>query len=210
VRTIAIADAVMSLDNVIAVAGAAKGSLLLLALGLIISIPLVVYGAQLLVKLIERFPVIIAMGAALIGYVAGEVIITDNALLPWVDAHAYWLHYVAPMAGAVTVMLVGQMLAPRPVAVPGSTAEAVAAPLGAFGARALLLVVARVLVIRAPFIVAFVAGAFGYTGANVIVHDAELAAWAGADTGWVRAVGPIVAAALGVLAVEIATRLRRR
>ncbi|MBM3541603.1 MAG: TerC family protein [Alphaproteobacteria bacterium] len=210
VRTIAIADAVMSLDNVIAVAGAAQGSLLLLSLGLVISIPLVVYGAQLLVKLIERYPVIIAMGAALIGYVAGEVIITDNALLPWVDAHAHWLHYVAPMAGAVAVVLVGQMVAPRPAPAAASTAEAVAAPLGAFGARALLLMIARVLVIRAPFIVAFVAGAFGYTGANVIVHEPVLADWAGADADWVRAVGPIAAAALGVIAVEIATRLRRR
>ena len=210
VRTIAVADAVMSLDNVIAVAGAAKGSLLLLSLGLLISIPLVVYGAQLLVRLIERFPLIITMGAALIGYVAGEVIVTDVALLPWVDAHAHWLHYVAPMAGAVAVVLMGQALAPKPVPGPASTGEAIAAPLGAFGARALLVVLGRALVFRAPFIVAFVAGAFGYTGANVIVHDSELATWAGAEEEWMRALGPVLAAGLGVLVVEVVARLRRR
>ena len=210
VRTIAIADAVMSLDNVIAVAGAADGSLLLLTLGLLISIPLVVYGAQLLVNLVGRYPIIVSMGAALIGYVAGEVIITDAALLPWIDANAYWLHFVAPMAGAVVVVAVGQMAGPHPAPAPASTAEAIAAPLGAFGLRALLLELASLLVIRAPFAVAFIAGAFGYTGANVIVHDPELAQWAGEGTEWLSAIGPIVAATIGVIVVEIVVRIRRR
>jgi YjbE family integral membrane protein len=80
IKTILIADLVMSLDNVIAVAAAAAGNVLLLILGLAISIPLVIFGATLLVKLMERFPVIITIGGALIGWVAGEMLVTDPAL----------------------------------------------------------------------------------------------------------------------------------
>src|SRR2546425_11396902 len=80
IKTILIADLVMSLDNVIAVAAAAGGSVLLLILGLAISIPLVIFGATLLLKLMERFPVIITIGGALIGWVAGEMLETDPAL----------------------------------------------------------------------------------------------------------------------------------
>ncbi len=80
IKTILVADLVMSLDNVIAVAAAAGGSVLLLILGLAISIPLVIFGATLLLKLMERFPVIITIGGALIGWVAGEMLVTDPAL----------------------------------------------------------------------------------------------------------------------------------
>src|SRR5437879_1915772 len=83
IKTILIADLVMSLDNVIAVAAAAGGSILLLILGLAISIPLVIFGATLLLKLMERFPVIITIGGALIGWVAGEMLVTDSALEGW-------------------------------------------------------------------------------------------------------------------------------
>src|SRR5256885_4256678 len=83
IKTILIADLVMSLDNVIAVAAAAGGSIVLLVLGLAISIPLVIFGATLLVKLMDRYPVIITIGAGLIGWVAGEMLITDLALQPW-------------------------------------------------------------------------------------------------------------------------------
>ena len=83
IKTILIADLVMSLDNVIAVAAVAKGSILLLVLGLLISIPLVVFGATMLMKLMERYPVIIAVGAALIGYVAGEMLVTDPVVVEW-------------------------------------------------------------------------------------------------------------------------------
>ena len=83
IKTILIADLVMSLDNVIAVAAAAGGSMTLLILGLLISIPLVVFGATLLVHLMERFPVIITIGAGLIGWVAGEMLVTDPALEGW-------------------------------------------------------------------------------------------------------------------------------
>ena len=85
IKTILIADLVMSLDNVIAVAAAASGSMTLLILGLAISIPLVVFGATLLVKAMEKYPVIITVGAGLIGWVAGEMLITDMALRPWLE-----------------------------------------------------------------------------------------------------------------------------
>src|SRR5689334_21795733 len=83
IKTILIADLVMSLDNVIAVAAAAGGSYLLLILGLAISIPLVIFGATLLLKLMDRFPVIITIGAGLIGWVAGEMLVADMALKNW-------------------------------------------------------------------------------------------------------------------------------
>ena len=87
VRTILIADLVMSLDNVIAVAAAAKGSTALLIIGLAISIPLVVFGSKLLLKLMDRWPVIITIGAALLGWVAGEMAVGDPLVKDWVDAN---------------------------------------------------------------------------------------------------------------------------
>jgi YjbE family integral membrane protein len=113
IRTILIADLVMSLDNVIAVAAAAKGSLTLLILGLLISIPLVIFGSTLLMKLMERWPIIITIGAALLGWVAGEMAITDPITKGWVDANAAWLHWVGPAAGAVIVVAIGKMIAAR-------------------------------------------------------------------------------------------------
>jgi YjbE family integral membrane protein len=86
IKTILIADLVMSLDNVIAVAAAAGGSLVLLILGLAISIPLVIFGSTLLLKLMERWPIIITIGAGLLGFVAGEMAITDPAIGDWVKA----------------------------------------------------------------------------------------------------------------------------
>ncbi len=83
IKTILIADLVMSLDNVIAVAAAAGNNMTLLILGLGISIPLVIFGATLLLNLMERFPIIITIGAALIGMVAGEMLVTDIALKDW-------------------------------------------------------------------------------------------------------------------------------
>jgi YjbE family integral membrane protein len=111
IRTILIADLVMSLDNVIAVAGAAKGSLLLLILGLGISIPLVIFGSTLLLRLMDRFPVIITVGAGLLGWVAGDMATTDPAVKEWVNANAAWLHEAAEVLGAVLVVVVGKWLA---------------------------------------------------------------------------------------------------
>ena len=112
VRTILIADVVMSLDNVIAVAAAAKGSTLLLMLGLAISIPLVVFGSTLMIKLMERFPIIVTLGAALIGWVGGETIVSDVAL-KGVAAANPWLHYAAAAGGAALVIGLGKFLNSR-------------------------------------------------------------------------------------------------
>lgn len=125
VRTILLADLVMSLDNVIAVAAAAKGSTLLLVVGLAISIPLVVFASRLLLTLMERFPSIITIGAALLGWVAGEMAIGDPLVKAWIDAQAAWLHYAAPLTGAVSVMLIGKAIAGRAAAARLASAPAV-------------------------------------------------------------------------------------
>ena len=83
VRIVAVADIIMSLDNVIAVAAAANGSAILLILGLAISIPMIVAGAALIMALIDRLPALVWLGAALLGWIAGEVIATDPAIAPW-------------------------------------------------------------------------------------------------------------------------------
>lgn len=113
IKTILIADLVMSLDNVIAVAAAAKGSLTLLIIGLALSIPLVIFGSTLLLKLMDRFPVIVTAGAGLLGWVAGEMAVTDPAVASWVEGNAGWLHYAAPALGVVGVIGVGRWLARR-------------------------------------------------------------------------------------------------
>ena len=112
VRTILIADLVMSLDNVIAVAAAAKGSMLLLVLGLAISIPLVIFGSTLMIKLMERFPIIVVLGAALIGWVGGETIASDFVFKEFLEAN-HWVHYAAAAAGAGFVIAVGKALQAR-------------------------------------------------------------------------------------------------
>jgi YjbE family integral membrane protein len=125
IRTILVADLVMSLDNVIAVAAAAGGSYVLLVLGLAISIPLVVFGATLLLKLMERFPVIITIGGGLIGWVAGEMIVTDGAIAGWLTGfdvefrggHPHldgWsLEHIGAMIGVIIVIALGKWLAKR-------------------------------------------------------------------------------------------------
>jgi len=112
VRTILIADLVMSMDNVIAVAAAAKGSTTLLILGLAISIPLVIFGSTLMIRLMERFPIVVTFGAGLIGWVGGETMISDNVLVSTVEG-AHWLHYAGPVLGAAAVLGVGTLLARR-------------------------------------------------------------------------------------------------
>lgn len=110
IKTILIADLVMSLDNVIAVAAAAGGSMTLLILGLAISIPLVVFGATLLVHLMERYPVIITIGAALIGFVAGEMLVTDPALAGWMVQYGIQYNGGNPTVGEVKLALVSGVI----------------------------------------------------------------------------------------------------
>ena len=107
IRTILIADLVMSLDNVIGVAAAAKGSMILLILGLAISIPLVVFGSSMMIKLMTRFPIVVTFGACLIGWVGGETIASDVALRGFAEANP-WLHYTAAAAGALAVLAIGK------------------------------------------------------------------------------------------------------
>ena len=113
IKTILIADLVMSTDNVLAVAAAAKGSVVLLTLSLVISIPLVVFGAAMLMVLMEKYPIIITLGAAALGWTAGDMGSTDPAVHAWVAAAAPWLEWVAPAAGAVLVVAVGKWLAKK-------------------------------------------------------------------------------------------------
>ncbi len=113
VKTVIVADLVMSVDNVIGVAGAAKGSLVLLVFGLVVSIPLVVVGSQLIMKLIERFPILVIAGGGLLGFIAGEIAVADTAVKPWIDASFPQLHYLAPIAGIVLVVGVGVALSRR-------------------------------------------------------------------------------------------------
>jgi YjbE family integral membrane protein len=136
IKTILIADLVMSIDNVIAVAAAAQGSLTLLILGLAISIPLVIFGSTLLLHLMERWPVIITIGGGLLGFVAGEMLVTDPALKGWLAgmgvafseagkplvAGGLSLEIICGIIGAVIVVAVGKWLAKRQQ--PESRAEA--------------------------------------------------------------------------------------
>ena len=113
IRTILIADLVMSLDNVLAVAAAAKGNNVLLILGLGISIPLIIFGSTLLLKVMERVPIIITLGAALLGFLAGEMIMTDPAVTQRFGEQSRTLVNAAGLAGALLVMALGKLLQRR-------------------------------------------------------------------------------------------------
>jgi YjbE family integral membrane protein len=113
IKTILIADLVMSLDNVIAVAAAAKDSTLLLIIGLALSIPLVIFGSTLLLKLMERWPIIITIGAMLLGKVAGEMAVTDPMWGKTIElAGNHWV-WIAEAVGALFVLVIGKYLAAR-------------------------------------------------------------------------------------------------
>lgn len=93
IRTIVVADALMGLDNVLAIAGASGGHMTLVIIGLAISVPLVVWGSTLILKLIERFPIIVYIGAGAIAWTAARMIAHDHLLKPWFDGHD-WARYV--------------------------------------------------------------------------------------------------------------------
>jgi YjbE family integral membrane protein len=128
VKTIVIADLVMSIDNVIAVASAAEQArsdhqLLLVVFGILVSIPIIVWGSTIVLKLMERFAIIITLGAALLGYLAGGMVFSDVAVAPWIAAHFPAHDFALPgldvtislpgAAGAVLVVLVGGWRAKR-------------------------------------------------------------------------------------------------
>jgi YjbE family integral membrane protein len=112
IKTIIIADLVMSLDNVLGVAAAAKGSVPLLIFGLLISIPLIAWSSQLVLKMIDRFPFIIYAGGALLGYVAGEMLVSETLFSSLTEAQHY-LHWLIPVLCALLVLAVGRWWAIR-------------------------------------------------------------------------------------------------
>ena len=118
IRTILVADLVMSVDNVLAVAGAADRApeayrIPLLIFGLALSIPLIIAGSALLMKIMDRFPVIITLGAALLGFLAGEMFVTDPAVAAWFQAHVPEADFIVGGGCAVFVVVVGLWLSRR-------------------------------------------------------------------------------------------------
>ncbi len=118
IKTIIVADFVMSVDNVIGIAGAAQGAghedhqMPLVIFGLLVSIPIIVWGSSLVLKLMDRFPIIITVGGMLLGWIAGGLAVTDPALAPYLPAND-WNHTVAAVVGALVVLALGTLLARR-------------------------------------------------------------------------------------------------
>jgi YjbE family integral membrane protein len=110
VKIVAIADAVMSLDNVVAVAAAAKGSVTLLALGIAISIPLMVVGSAMMLWLLDRVPLLAVAGAGLLGWIAGELAVHDHIAGPWVAMQVPWLPALLPAIICIGVAAFGLFL----------------------------------------------------------------------------------------------------
>jgi len=122
VKTVILADLVMSVDNVIAIAGAAEGAggghqMPLVIFGLLVSIPIIVWGSQLVIKLMDRFPLIITLGGMLLGWIAGTMALSDPAVLerlvPGQSAAPSLWHYSAGVLGALMVLVVGRLMATR-------------------------------------------------------------------------------------------------
>jgi len=118
IRTIVIADAVMSLDNVVAIAAAAHGSLLLLILGLLISIPLIIYGSTLILGLVDKYPIIVQAGAALLGWIAGHIMLTDPVVVKYLGVAPTWVDYATRVACALAVLLIAKLILQRRAAQP--------------------------------------------------------------------------------------------
>jgi YjbE family integral membrane protein len=145
VKTVIVADLVMSVDNVIAIAGAAQGAgqqhqMPLVVFGLLVSIPIIVWGSQLVIKLMDRYPIIITAGGMLLGWIAGTMAVTDPALidpatLPQMPklANSDLIRYGAGVAGALLVLLLGKWLASRRAKRPHAPAAQAAATAAAPG-----------------------------------------------------------------------------
>ncbi len=117
VKTVIVADLVMSIDNVIAIAGAAQNAgeqhqMALVIFGLVVSIPIIVWGSQIVLKLMDRFPVIILLGGMLLGWIAGGMFQTDPMLKDLIPQEQSW-HYALGAAGALLVLAIGQALKAR-------------------------------------------------------------------------------------------------
>ena len=116
VKTVIVADLVMSVDNVLAIAGAAESAgahqLPLVIFGLLFSIPIIVAGSQIVLKLMDRFPIIITLGAMLLGWIAGQMAYTDPALKPYLPADKQW-EYAAAVAGALLILVLGKVFQAR-------------------------------------------------------------------------------------------------
>lgn len=113
VRTVIVADVVMSLDNVIAVAGAAHGDITLVVFGILVSVPIIVWGSRFVLKLMDRFPVVITLGGALLGWIAGGMAVSDGAVTAHLGELPGWFKYACGALGAVLVVAVGKWLAHR-------------------------------------------------------------------------------------------------
>ncbi|MBI5256943.1 MAG: TerC family protein [Burkholderiales bacterium] len=127
VRTVIVADFVMSLDNVIAIAGAAEGAggahkMPLVVFGLLVSIPIIVWGSQFVIKLMDRFPIVITLGGMLLGWIAGAMAVSDPALSGFIEqTHGEArpaVRYAASAAGAAVVLAIGLLLKRRASASP--------------------------------------------------------------------------------------------
>ncbi|MBM4234000.1 MAG: TerC family protein [Gammaproteobacteria bacterium] len=113
IKTIVLADAVMSLDNVIGIAGAAKDSLGLVIFGLLFSIPIIIWGSKFVLTLMDRFPGVILFGAALLGWIGGGMLADDVVLKPWLSDFGSTAHYTGAVVGAVFVVALGKLLGRR-------------------------------------------------------------------------------------------------
>ncbi|MCY9667818.1 TerC family protein [Paenibacillus alginolyticus] len=125
IKTIIIADLIMSLDNVLAMAGAARGNFLLIGLGLTISIPLIVWGSQLLMRLMNRFPIIVLLGAGLLGYTAGEMVLNDKTVEKFIESIFQAGHDMIPIGLAILVMFVGKIVSKKKVYLDQAVSEEV-------------------------------------------------------------------------------------
>ncbi|MBP7080627.1 MAG: TerC family protein [Rhodocyclaceae bacterium] len=118
IKTIIVADAVMSLDNVIGVAGAAHGDIRLVVFGILFSIPIVVWGSKLVLKLMDRFPQVISAGGALLGWIAGGMMVSDPALPADFSTSIPHIKLIFEVTGAVIVLVIGSFLARRAAQLP--------------------------------------------------------------------------------------------
>jgi YjbE family integral membrane protein len=113
VRTVIIADAVMSIDNVVAVASAAHGHMALVVFGIAVSVPIIVWGSRLVLMLMDRFPVVITCGAALLGWIGGGMWVSDAGVEKQFGALPSTVHYISGAIGAIVVVVTGRWLASR-------------------------------------------------------------------------------------------------